>query len=187
MRAMSERPGAGSHNPVLGVSGVYLMDLIDGNWQLQLQMLLSVVIAALFGGIVGLEREFAHKPAGMRTHALLAAAACLFVVLTDTIITHVASESAPQLLRADPIRVIEAIVTGTAFLGAGTIFRHGTDKVEGLTTAASLLLVAAIGVAVGLKQVFLAVLVTLLALALLRLARHLFEKAEKSPKEMGSD
>jgi len=154
------------------------MELFDPDWQKQLEMITSVLIATVLGGIVGIEREFAARPAGVRTHAILGAAACLLVVLTDTIILHFATESAPAVLRADPVRVIEAIVTGTAFLGAGTIFRHGNDKVEGLTTAASLLLVAAIGVAVGLKQIVLAVLVTFLALAVLRLAGKLFARIE---------
>lgn len=154
------------------------MEIFDTDWYEQLRMLASVAIATVLGGIVGMERELANKPAGVRTHALLGAASCLLVVLTDVIILHFATESAPAVLRADPVRVIEAIVTGTAFLGAGTIFRHGADRVEGLTTAASLLLVAAIGVAVGLEQVFLALLVTLLALVLLRLARLVFDKIE---------
>ena len=156
------------------------MDVFDANWQNQLEMIAGVVIATVLGGIVGVERELAARPAGVRTHALLAAAACLLVVLTDAVISHFATEAAPSILRADPVRVIEAIVTGTAFLGAGTIFRHGSDKVEGLTTAASLLLVAAIGVAVGLKQIILAVLVTILTLAVLRLAGMLFAKIEKA-------
>ncbi len=154
------------------------MEIFDSNWFGQLEMLISVAIAAVLGGVVGLEREFAHKPAGVRTHSLWAAAACLLVVLTDAIIAHFATESAPSLLRADPVRIIEAIVTGTAFLGAGTIFKHGTEKVEGLTTAASLLLVAGIGVAVGLKQVLLAVMVTVLALLLLRVVGILFARIE---------
>ncbi|HEX5764163.1 MAG TPA: MgtC/SapB family protein, partial [Woeseiaceae bacterium] len=75
------------------------------------------------------------------------------------------------ILRADPIRVVEAVVTGTAFLGAGTIFRDRERGVEGLTTAASLLLVGAIGISVALKQLLTAVLVTILTLLLLRAAR----------------
>jgi putative Mg2+ transporter-C (MgtC) family protein len=158
------------------------MEIVDTNWQAQLEMLVSVAIAVVLGGLVGLEREFAHKPAGVRTHALLAAAACLPVVLTDVILAHFATDSPPSLLRADPVRIIEAIVTGTAFLGAGTIFRHGTEKVEGLTTAASLLLVAAVGVAVGLEQVFLAVMVTVLTLVLLRVAGAVFAAIEVKGK-----
>jgi putative Mg2+ transporter-C (MgtC) family protein len=152
------------------------MDIVDPDWRNQLEMLVPVLIAAILGAAVGFERELANRPAGLRTHALLGAAACLLVVLTDAVIAHFATESAPSLLRTDPVRVIEAIVTGTAFLGAGTIFRHGSDKIEGLTTAASLLLVASIGVAVALRQIVLAVLVTVLALVLLRVAGKIFSK-----------
>ena len=148
------------------------MDIVDLDWQNQLDMLVRVLIATAAGAAVGYERELAERPAGLRTHALLGAAACLLVVLTDSVIAHFITESAPSLLRTDPVRVIEAIVTGTAFLGAGTIFRNRKSGVEGLTTAASLLLVAAIGVAVALRQVMLAVMVTLLTLALLRLANR---------------
>jgi len=151
-----------------------MLDLIDTNWQHQLQMLGSVAIAAVLGGAVGFEREVANRPAGIRTHAILAAASCLLVVLGDAVVRHFATESAPELLRADPVRVIEAIVTGTAFLGAGTIFRRGTDSVEGLTTGASLLLVAALGIAVGLRQVLLAAMIAVLALLILRAAGTLF-------------
>ena len=146
------------------------MDIIDLDWRNQLEMLLQILLATVLGAAVGFERELAERPAGLRTHALLGAAACLLVVLTDTVIAHFAIESAPSLLTTDPVRIIEAVVTGTAFLGAGTIFRHGSDKVEGLTTAASLLLVASIGIAVALEQIILAILVTVLALALLRIA-----------------
>jgi putative Mg2+ transporter-C (MgtC) family protein len=148
------------------------MDLMDTNWSQQLQAVVSVVIAAVLGGIIGAERELADRPAGLRTHAILAAAACLLVSLADVLIGHFVLESAPSVLRADPVRIVEAIVTGTAFLGAGTIFRHH-DKgaIEGLTTAASLLLVAAIGISVALQQLLIAGLVTLLTLLVLRSAR----------------
>jgi putative Mg2+ transporter-C (MgtC) family protein len=152
------------------------MDIVDLDWINQLEMLLQILLATVLGAAVGFERELAERPAGLRTHALLGAAACLLVVLTDTVIAHFAIESAPSLLTTDPVRIIEAVVTGTAFLGAGTIFRHGGDKVEGLTTAASLLLVASIGIAVALRQIILAVLVTLLALALLRIAGKMISK-----------
>jgi putative Mg2+ transporter-C (MgtC) family protein len=149
------------------------MDFVDLNWQSQLQTVGSVVIAAILGGIVGIERELADRPAGLRTHAILAAAACLLVSLPDALLEYYVTASAPDVLRADPIRIVEAVVTGTAFLGAGTIFRD-RDKhaVEGLTTAASLLLVGAIGISVALRQLITAVLVTLLSLLLLRVARR---------------
>lgn len=145
------------------------MELYDSNWVQQLETVAAVLIAAVLGGVIGMERELANRPAGLRTHAILAAAAALLVGLSDSLIGYFVTESAPDVLRADPVRVIEAIVTGTAFLGAGTIFRHhDREAVEGLTTAASLLLVAAIGIAVGLRQLLLAILVTLLSLVLLR-------------------
>lgn len=145
---------------------------IDANWLEQLQIVATVIVAAVLGGIVGMERELADRPAGLRTHAILAAAAALLVGLADPLLTDFVSEAVPSVLRADPIRIVEAVVTGTAFLGAGTIFRdRDRGAVEGLTTAASLLLVAAIGVAVALEQIVIAVSVTLLALILLRMSR----------------
>lgn len=156
------------------------MDFVDLNWQPQLQAVGSVLIAAILGGVVGMERELADRPAGLRTHAILAAAACLLVTLPDALLEYYAAASAPEILRADPIRIVEAVVTGTAFLGAGTIFRD-RDKgaVEGLTTAASLLLVGAVGISVALGQLVTAVLVTVLTLLLLRGAQ-LFKPARHS-------
>lgn len=154
------------------------MELFDTDWQPQVEALVSVVIAALLGGIVGAEREMANRPAGLRTHAILAAAACLLVRLGDTLLENFAAESVPEALQADPIRIVEAIVTGVAFLGAGTIFRdRERAAVEGLTTAASLLLVSAIGIAVALQQLILAGAVTVLTLILLRTLRRLFKPA----------
>lgn len=147
------------------------MDFIDPNWQFQLQTVLTVVIAAILGGAVGVERELSDRPAGLRTHAILAAAACLLVSLPDVLVEYYTAEVAPEILRADPIRIVEAVVTGTAFLGAGTIFRDRDKGVEGLTTAASLLLVGSIGISVALGQLVTAVLVTILTLLLLRAAR----------------
>jgi putative Mg2+ transporter-C (MgtC) family protein len=145
------------------------MDLVDTNWLEQLEVAVKVVIAGGLGGIIGLERELANRPAGLRTHAILAAAAALLVGTADFLVDHFVDETAASILRADPIRVVEAIVTGVAFLGAGTIFRSRNDgTIEGLTTAASLLLVSAIGIAVALRQLLLAVLVTFVTLGLLR-------------------
>lgn len=156
--------------------GTNALDIFDYNWQQQLQIVASVAIATVLGALVGTERELADRPAGLRTHAILAAAACLLVRLGDILVAHFVADSPPGVLRADPIRIVEAVVTGTAFLGAGTIFRHrgSAEHVEGLTTAASLLLVAAIGISVALKQIIVAVLITLLTLILLRVARYLF-------------
>ena len=145
------------------------MDLFDVNWLSQLEIAIKVAIAGFLAGLVGLERELADRPAGLRTHAVLGAAAALLVGMGDLLVEHFVDESVPAVLRADPIRIVEAVVTGVAFLGAGTIFRHRDGgTIEGLTTAASLLLVAAIGIAVALRQLLLAGLITLFTLILLR-------------------
>ena len=152
------------------------MDLLDTNWNAQLEVTVKVAIAGFLGGLVGLEREFADRPAGLRTHAILAAAAAMLVGTADMIIDHFVDETAPSILRADPIRVVEAIVTCVGFLGAGTIFRNrDSNSVEGLTTAASMLLVAAIGVAVAMRQLLLAGLVTVVTLVLLRVVGSLLK------------
>ena len=157
------------------------MEFLDQDWLYQIEIFLTIVIATVLGGTVGLERESAQKPAGLRTHALLAAAACLLTQLAHVLVADFATDSAPSLLRADPIRVVEAIVTGTAFLGAGTIFRQPRKgSVEGLTTAASLLLVAGIGITVALNQLLLASAVTIAGLVVLRIAVRLENRLENN-------
>lgn len=151
------------------------MELLDANWAEQIEIAIKVVVATVFGAAIGIERELSNKPAGLRTHAILAAAAALLVGLADPLIDHFSAEATPGLLRADPVRIIEAIVTGVAFIGAGTIFRQRGRGIEGLTTAASLLLVAAIAVAVALGQLLLGFVVTTLSLILLRIVGR-FEK-----------
>jgi putative Mg2+ transporter-C (MgtC) family protein len=131
----------------------------------ELQILGIVGLAALLGSIVGLDREFADKPAGLRTHMLVAASAALLVSLANVIVPNL--DINPELVRMDPIRMIEAIVAGITFLGAGTIIRQKSG-VEGLTTAASLLFVAALGVTVALSQFALAIGLTILILVILR-------------------
>ena len=131
----------------------------------QLQMLGMVAFSILLGGIIGFDRELADKPAGLRTHMLVAASATLLVGLAPTLVTSFSADQA--ILRSDPIRVMEAVVTGVAFLGAGTIIRQKAG-VEGLTTAASLLFVAVVGMAVALSQYVLAIGLTVLNLLVLR-------------------
>lgn len=138
------------------------------NWILQLEIIGEVALAMLLGGFIGMERESADKPAGFRTHMLVAGAAALLVGLGDAFLYRF-NTGTDANITSDPIRIVEAIITGISFLGAGTIFRRSEDKsVEGLTTAASLLLSGAIGVAVALRQFILAVGITGLALIVLR-------------------
>ncbi len=140
-----------------------------GLYQMQFQILIYVALAVLLGAAIGLEREIEDKPAGLRTHMLVAGAAALLVALGDVIIQHFNVALGSELVRSDPTRIIQAVVTGVSFLGAGTIIRHSfTRRVEGLTTAASILFAAAVGVCVALSQLVLAVGVTALVLVTLR-------------------
>jgi putative Mg2+ transporter-C (MgtC) family protein len=138
----------------------------------QLEALRDLVLALLAGALVGAEREAAEKPAGLRTHMLVAAGATLFVAIGDALVRGIDPGSAT--LRGDPIRILEALVTGVSFLGAGTILRRERrGAVEGLTTAASLLVTAAIGAAIALDQFLLAAGATAITFVVLRLLPRL--------------
>jgi putative Mg2+ transporter-C (MgtC) family protein len=143
---------------------------------IQLQILGIVALAMALGAAIGLERETKEKPAGLRTHMLVAGAAAFLVALSDVAIQRFNVDLGTGLVRSDPILIIQAVITGISFLGAGTILRHaGSDHVEGLTTAASLLFVAGLGICVALSQVLLAIGATILVLVTLRgvgLLRH---------------
>lgn len=138
------------------------------NWLMQLEIIGEVALAMLLGGFIGFEREVADKPAGFRTQMLVAGAACLLVGLADAMLLRFLAEGKTSVT-GDPIRIVEAIVAGVSFLGAGTIFRKdASEQVQGLTTAASILLCAAIGISIALRQFVLAIGATILALIVLR-------------------
>lgn len=145
------------------------MDEYAAGWATQLLLVAEVAFAMLLGGIIGFERELANKPAGFRTHMLVSGAAALLVGMGDALVAHMAEDASGGLIQADPFRIIGAVVSGISFLGAGTIFRGGNHHVEGLTTAASLLICASVGVAVGSRQWVTAIGVTVLTLAVLRI------------------
>lgn len=156
------------------------LDIALYNYKSQVQVLISVVAAMFFGGLIGMEREYANKPAGFRTHMLVAGAAALLVGLADALMHRFTSEVYGEILRTDPMRIVEAIITGVSFLGAGTIFRSGENNfVKGLTTAASLLLVSSIGIAIALNQYILATGVTSISLIVLRTMRFIDKQIEK--------
>lgn len=141
------------------------MNLLSTNGELM--TVAYIALAMLLGALVGVERELADKPAGFRTHMLVCGAATLLVRLSDIIVLGFAGGD--SILSVDPLRITEAIIAGISFLGAGTIFRRSnSDHVEGLTTAASLLFVAAIGICVALDRLLLATVVTLMVLVALR-------------------
>lgn len=153
------------------------------NWLMQLEIIGEVALAMLLGGVIGFEREVADKPAGFRTQMLVAGAACLLVGLSDAMLLRFLAEGKSNVT-GDPIRIVEAIVAGVSFLGAGTIFRKdASEQVQGLTTAASILLCAAIGISIALRQFVLAIGATILALIVLRgltgIEKRLARKAKK--------
>jgi putative Mg2+ transporter-C (MgtC) family protein len=113
-----------------------------------------VTLAFVLGGIVGFERERVRRPAGLRTHMLVAAGCACFTVAS------VYGFEGMGTVR-DPARLAAQIITGIGFLGAGTIFRTGST-VRGLTTASSIWITAAIGVVAGLGMILLALFTTML-------------------------
>ncbi len=123
----------------------------------------------LLGAVLGFEREFAHKPAGIRTHMLVAGSAALLVGLGYLLVERSLLENPREVIAADPIRIIQAIVIGVSFLGTGTIIRRADrETVHGLTTAASLLMSSGIGIAVALNQEALGIGTTVLVAVVLR-------------------
>lgn len=128
-----------------------------------------VALAMILGAVVGYERQLASKPAGLRTHMLVAGAGALLVSLGQTVIDAFPDDAPQGVVRVDPLRIIEAVIAGISFLGAGTIItRKDAGDVQGLTTAASLLFAAGIGIAVGLLQMVVALGSTALTLIVLR-------------------
>ncbi len=123
-------------------------------------------VAAFLGGIVGLERQQRHKSAGLRTHILVSLGSCLIMLISYKLYAGVQG-----LTNADPARLAAQVVSGIGFLGAGTIMKEGLT-IKGLTTAASLWVVAGVGLAVGAGYYVGAVTTTILSvLALTYLPR----------------
>ena len=120
------------------------------------ELILRLVLSVVFGGLIGLEREVVHKPAGVRTHMLVSLGSALFILVT--------LETLPN----ETGRIIAGIATGIGFLGAGTIFK-AKSEVHGLTTAASIWAVAAVGLAVGLGYYLMTVISVVIILIVLHL------------------
>jgi putative Mg2+ transporter-C (MgtC) family protein len=144
---------------------------------------MRLLLAVGLGAVIGFEREQLARPAGLRTHMLTALAAAVFTVITIEIHAGVLRESPNQ--NTDPIRIIEAVTAGVAFLAAGAIFRSQGD-VKGLTTGAGMWLAGAIGVACGAGYGILAVMATVMAAIILVVVRWLEGYAgtkEKQPTD----
>lgn len=128
------------------------INMEPGIWEVIPRLICAMVI----GLVIGTEREYTHRPAGMRTHILVALGACAVSVLGEYIFLH-------HNTTADPARLSAQVIAGVGFLGAGTIMREGVN-VKGLTTAASVWAVACLGIAAGFGHYVLAIIGMLLML-----------------------
>lgn len=137
---------------------------------MEFHIILKILLAAMLGGIIGLERELSHKEAGLRTNILIAIGSALITIISGRI--------AAQTQGADPARLTAQIVSGIGFLGAGAIIQ-ARFAVHGLTTAATIWTVAAIGIAVGSGLYLPAFLVTLLVVMVLTVFKFLQAYIEK--------
>jgi len=139
----------------------------------QIRIILQLLLATFLGGLVGLEREYKRKAAGLQTYSLVALGTCLFTVIAFELFNFFVGKEG---ISFDPSRIIQAIAIGIGFIGAGVIFRQPSSGVIGLTTAAGLWLTSAIGIAVGVKLYLLAIFATFLALLVLSVFGLLEEK-----------
>lgn len=156
-----------------------MWDNLINEFSLAPSLPISVVVArtlatVVFCGLIGLERETARRPAGLRTHMLIGLAACIYCLLTLALLARAGEFH--ETVRMDPLRIIEAVTGGVAFLAAGLIvFSQG--KVRGLTTGASMWVAAAIGVACGLGEWAIAGMTVILTLIIIALVRKLERRA----------
>jgi putative Mg2+ transporter-C (MgtC) family protein len=132
---------------------------------LELEILIKIVVSTVLGLLIGFERAVHNKPAGMRTHSLVCLGSTLFTILSVSVIG------------AEPSRIAAGIVTGIGFLGAGIIFQ-AKDKMRGITTAAELWVLAAIGISVGIGYYFAALITTLVVIFILVPMKYLEKEAK---------
>ncbi len=150
----------------------FLSDVRFDSPTIVLDILIPCILSLIFGGIIGLQRERAERPAGLRTHAL--------VCLGSTVFTLVSYLGFSSIGSVDPSRIAAGIVTGIGFIGAGAIFKQG-PLIKGVTTAASIWIVASIGMALGVKLYYLAILVTILGFLTLSILKYIEDRLLKLP------
>jgi putative Mg2+ transporter-C (MgtC) family protein len=153
----------------------FLSDFSFNSLSFVFDILIPSLLAVIFGGLIGLQRERLERPAGLRTHAL--------VCLGATVFTLVSYVGFSQVEGVDPSRIAAGIVTGIGFIGAGAIFRQGI-LVKGVTTAASIWISAAIGLALGTRLYYMAILVTILGLLILSFLKNLENRLIHLPSYM---
>jgi len=130
---------------------------------MEIEIIGQLFLAVFLGALIGLEREYKRKEAGLQTYSLVALGACLFTIISFNLFDSFLLKSG---ISFDPSRIIQAIAIGIGFIGAGVIFRQSSG-VLGLTTAAGLWATAAIGIAAGSRLYFLAIFTAFLAILIL--------------------
>ncbi len=148
-----------------------------------LEATLRVLAAVVVGTLIGLDRELRKKPAGLRTHILISLAAALFTLIAFEI--HLQFATGEGTKTADPVRIIDAVTAGVAFLAAGAIIRSG-GSVHGLTTGANMWLAGALGLACGAGYYFIVLIGTVFALIVLVAVEKLEERISTKPDKDGS-
>jgi putative Mg2+ transporter-C (MgtC) family protein len=129
-----------------------------------LELIFRLFLSILLGALIGYEREITHKPAGLRTHIFVCMGACLFTISSFFLVPE------NSIGNIDTTRIASGIVAGISFIGAGSIIATRGD-VKGLTTAANLWVIAAIGLMVGLGNYILPVIASIIVFFILRLGR----------------
>ena len=128
-----------------------------------IELIGRIILSVILGAIIGFEREITRKPAGLRTHIFIGMGACLFTISSIYLLPQDSG------FVIDSTRIAAGIVTGTAFIGAGSIIARKGD-IKGLTTAASIWVVAAIGLMIGLGNYLLPIVATIIAFIVLRMS-----------------
>lgn len=160
-----------------------MLDTVKQMFLPENDIIIRIILSIILGFALGLERELTYKWAGLRTHMLVCLGSCLFTILS--IYGFATAVSLYPI--GDPSRVAAQVITGIGFIGGGTVLRHGVT-VSGLTTAATLWVVASIGMACGCGQLGAAVITTLCAIAVLVLIRvfelHIMPKNLKNMRKI---
>ncbi len=159
----------------MGLSQKLLSEIKFDSSTILLDILLPCILAIIFGCLIGFQREKAERPAGLRTHVLVCLGSTVFTIVSYTGFASVETGV------VDPSRIAAGIVTGIGFIGAGAIFRQG-PLIRGITTAASIWIVASVGMALGVKMYYLALAVTVLGFMTLTILKLFEDRLINLPK-----
>ena len=149
----------------------------------ELEILMNTAAATILCGFVGLEREKKEKPAGLRTNMIVGSFSCLIVSLAIPLIDLIQNSELKDAVDSDLIRMLQALVVGISFIGAGTIIKKKEEGVEGLTTAATLLYCLGIGISVALEKFVIAVGITILILLINNVFGGVKKRIVNNPEE----